>query len=108
MERAQALVEQTDYATAAKFAQRAVDQAPKHREALELLATIMLELGDGDRAEEVRLARRRPSEQLAQGQPLTAESRITPTAWRATAARTMRRARAEARPHQVPHARSAA
>ena len=52
---AQALLEQCEYATAAKFCQRAVDQAPTNVEALELLATISLELGERDRADEVRL-----------------------------------------------------
>ena len=53
LEQAQSLLEQCEYEAAAKFCQRAVDQAPANTEALELLATISLELGDVERAEAV-------------------------------------------------------
>jgi len=54
LERAQALVEQCEYETAAKFCRRAVDQEPTNVDALEMLATISLELGDPEKADDVR------------------------------------------------------
>jgi len=47
-------MEQCEYEAAAKFCQRAVDQEPTNVDALEMLATISLELGDLEKADEVR------------------------------------------------------
>lgn len=54
--KAEGYIDTFDFELAEKFAQRALDQSPEHVDALQVLASVRIELGDRDAAKGVRHA----------------------------------------------------